>query len=93
MGGLSGVRPRGRTIWERDLVAPQGTRQARRPPTPPQSTSLVHPRRAPHDHARRTNERVRACTGAGDLILQTTAIRSETRRYTATPPLGRRYAE
>jgi len=61
-------------------VGPQGSRQARRPPTPPQSTSQVDPGRAARDPARCTNERVRAYTGAGDLRLQTTAIRSETRK-------------
>jgi len=79
-GRPSGVRPSGRTILERALVGPQGSRQARQPPTPPQSTSQVHPGRAVHDPARPTNERVRAYTSAGDLRLQTTAIHSETRK-------------
>jgi len=79
-GCSSGVCPSGRNIWERALVRPQGSRQAAQPPTPPQSTSQVHPGRAAHDPARRTNERVRACTGAGDLRLRTTVIHSENRK-------------
>ena len=39
-----------------------------------------HPGIAAHDPTRRTNERVRADTSAADLTLQTTAIRSETRK-------------
>jgi len=77
-GRPGGVRPSGRTLWERALVGPQRSRQVRRPPTPPQSTSQVHPGRAADDPTGRTNERVRAHTGAGNLRCQTAVIHSET---------------
>jgi hypothetical protein len=63
----SGVRPSDRTIRNGALVGSQGSRYARRPPTPPQSTSQIHPGRADHDPAGCTNERVRAYTGASNL--------------------------
>jgi len=48
-GRPSSLRPSGCTIWEWALVGSQRSRQARRPPTSPQSTSQVHPGRAAHN--------------------------------------------
>ena len=76
-GCPSVMSPSGHTIWERALVGPQRSRQPRRPPTPPQSTSQVHPGLADDDPAGRTNKRVRAHTISCDIRLQTTAIHSE----------------
>ena len=70
--------PSSRTIWERALVGSQRSRQARRPPTPPQSTSQIRPGRAAHDPMGGINERVRAHTRTCNRRLQTTTIRSET---------------
>jgi len=75
-----GMRPRGRTIWEWVLLGSQGIAQARRPPSPPQSTSHVHPVRAAHNSTACTNETVSAYTHVGNSRLQTAVIRCETSR-------------
>jgi len=77
----SGVSPSGHTIWKRALVGSQRSRQARRPPTPPQSPRKVHPGYAANDPSCRTNERVGAYTSASNLRLQKTAIHSETSKH------------
>ena len=76
-GRPSTLRPSGRTIWERALVAPQRSKQARQPPTSPQSTSQVGPGHAAHIAKGSINEGVRAHTRACDLRLQTTMSHSE----------------
>jgi len=78
MGCPSGISPGGRTVWEWARVGSQWSRQARRHPTPPQSTSQVYPGRAADNPAGHPNETVRAYASAGNPRLQTTAICSET---------------
>ena len=71
------MRPSCRTVWERTVVGSQQSRQTRRSPTSPQSTSQIYPGRATHDPTGGTNERLRAYTRASNLRVQTAAFCSE----------------
>jgi len=76
-GHPSSLRPSSRAIWERALEGSQRNRQARRPPTSPQSTSQVRPGSAAQNPKGGINEGVRAHTRACDLRLLTTTSCSE----------------
>jgi len=71
------MRPGCHTMWERALVGSQRSRQARRPPTSPQSTSQIYLGRATNDPMGSINKRLRAYVRAHNPRTQTTALRSE----------------
>jgi len=76
-GHASSLRPSGRNIWEWPLVGSQRSRQAKWPPTSPQSTRQVCAECTAYMPQGSNNEQVGAHTGTGDLRLHTATFRSD----------------
>jgi len=80
-GHPSGMRPSCRTVRERAVVGSQRTRQTRRSPTSPQSTSQIYPGRATHNPTRSVNKRLWAYTRARNLRIQSAALCGEASKH------------